>query len=135
GYGESVGGPLSNADVDGLIAYLEEGAPAPAAIAAPTPGDAGRGKTVYDQTCATCHGQPDQRGSAVHLANPVFLASASDGFLAYAIMHGRPGTKMDAWEHKLAPAQIADIVTYLRSWRTAAPAQPTATEVPSDLPI
>jgi cytochrome c oxidase cbb3-type subunit 3/ubiquinol-cytochrome c reductase cytochrome c subunit len=136
GYGKEVGGPLAPADVDAMIAYLRAGGPPRAVLHAPPPGQAGDGKQVYDHACATCHGRPGQRGIAVYLASPVFLASASDEFLAYAITNGRPGTKMDPWRDKLTPQQLADIVSYLRSLAApvAAP-PPSEPKVPDDLPI
>jgi rhodanese-related sulfurtransferase len=56
----------------------------------------------------------------VHLFNPVFLETASDPFLSYAIARGRPGTTMEPWADKLAPAEIEGVVAYLRSVAPAA---------------
>ncbi len=88
--------PRSSADrslppeVDAIIAFLREGGPAAprAAAAGPVVGDVKRGKVVYDANCARCHGTPTQRSSAVHLANPVLLATASDAFLRWAVESG-----------------------------------------------
>jgi cytochrome c oxidase cbb3-type subunit 3/ubiquinol-cytochrome c reductase cytochrome c subunit len=56
---------------------------------------------VFRTQCESCHGTPNQRRTAVHLANAMFLETASDEFLRVAIEQGRPGTKMEAWSGKL----------------------------------
>jgi rhodanese-related sulfurtransferase len=48
------------------------------------------------------------------------LATASDGYIRYAIEYGRPGTPMLPFVGKLDGQQINDITRYIRSWaRTA----------------
>lgn len=49
------------------------------------------------------------------LANPGFLAVASDAFLQHAILEGRPGTAMASFRDTLGTSEIADLVAYLRS--------------------
>jgi len=51
----------------------------------------------------------------VWLANPEFLAVANDAFLEHAILSGRPGTHMEAYQAKLGADGAADVVAYLRS--------------------
>ncbi|MCP4246398.1 MAG: cytochrome c, partial [bacterium] len=50
------------------------------------------------------------------LNNPVFLGSASDGYLQYAISHGRRGTIMLAFTGNLSDEEIDDLVALIRSW-------------------
>jgi cytochrome c oxidase cbb3-type subunit III len=127
GYAHSVGGPLSAEQLDQLIEFLRHDAPPTALPAPPPPGDATNGSLLYVTHCMECHGTPQQRATAVHLANPGFLASASDAYLRAAIERGRPGTRMEAWLNKLTPSEVADLVSYLRSiQRPAAPAIPVA---------
>ena len=115
-FGRLLGGPLEAADVDAIIAFLREGGPAEHALPpARTVGDAKRGQVVYTANCARCHGTQTQRSSAVHLANPIFLQTASDAFLRTAIESGRPPTSMVPWKGALTPAQIDDVIAYLRS--------------------
>lgn len=95
------------------------------------PGDAARGETLFATHCATCHGRRGEgdRGPALH--NPGFLAAATDDFLTASIVRGYPGTEMprfgngDALRARLLPAQVADLVAFLRSW-----APPTRAPVP-----
>jgi mono/diheme cytochrome c family protein/rhodanese-related sulfurtransferase len=135
GYGH--GKPLADRDVAEMIAYLRAGSPPRAILHALPPAQVGAGKDVYTHDCASCHGMPGQRGTAVYLASPAFLSTASDEFIAYAIEHGRPGTKMPAWGPARSPQQIADTVGYIRSWSSipSPPPEPGNREVPKDLPI
>lgn len=51
------------------------------------------------------------------IANPDFLAVASDEFIAQTIRQGRPGRRMPAWheaEGGLRDEEIAELVKYLR---------------------
>ena len=72
------------------------------------------------------------------LANAVFLASASDGFLRHAITFGRPGTDMAAFGERaegrsaLEPAQVDDLIGFVRTFSSAPPPPPP--EEQPDLP-
>ena len=122
GYAKTWGGPLEPAEVDTLIAFLRaKGKPYQALPPVALSGDVQRGKALYDQKCADCHGTPDQRKTAVHLANSLLLQSASDAFLRYAIVNGRPGTPMPAWGGQLKDNEIDDVLAYVRSLAQPAP--------------
>lgn len=81
------------------------------------------GATLYSTFCAACHGP---RGEGMRypatvpfpsIANPDFLAVASDEFIAQTIRQGRPGRRMPAWheaEGGLREEEIAELVKYLR---------------------
>ena len=96
--------------------------------------DVGRGQVLYERFCRRCHGTPTQRVSAVHLANSVLLETASDAFLRHAVEHGRPPTSMAAWGATLGPQQIDDVVGYVRSLATPAPAFAAPPKPPSAAP-
>ena len=81
----------------------------------PVEGDAGRGAAVYQAECAECHGARGEGVDAVQLRNPMLLASATDGFLQYAVLHGRTGTRMPAFRDRLAPDQVDVVVAFIRS--------------------
>lgn len=114
-YGKALGGPLDDAGVDLLVAYLRSMGPKPKAVPAPGAGDATRGEALYTQYCKSCHGDVKTRGEAPHLANPQFLTNATDGFIRYAITAGRPGTKMPGFTQQLDDQQINDVVAYVRT--------------------
>jgi mono/diheme cytochrome c family protein/rhodanese-related sulfurtransferase len=133
-YGQALGGPLSPVDVQALVTFLRAGSPPPVSLpAGAVAGDAEQGKTLYQSTCARCHGTEKQRSTAVHLLNPTFLQTATDQFLRYAITEGRWPTSMVAWKTALASKQIDDLVAYLRS-KTVALAAPAAPPPPPPRP-
>lgn len=122
GYARAAGGPLSEAEVAQLIAFIRNGKPAPPAQpTTPIEGDAARGALVYADKCKECHGDPTVRAEGVHLANPVFLASASDAFIRHAIAFGRPGTKMIGFAGALAESDIDAVVAHIRTWAKPMP--------------
>ncbi len=123
GYGKSVGGPLDDAGVAKVVAFLRSKGPETMPIPAPAAGDALRGKKVYEAHCQSCHGTQQTRGNAVHLANPRFLEVSSEGFLRHAIVNGRPGTPMAAFAGKLTEQEILDVVTYVRGLDKPPPVQ------------
>ena len=135
-YARETGGPMGPAEANAVIAFLREGGPP--RIELPqrqSAGDATRGQAVYEKFCRRCHGSKTQRVSAIHLANPVLLETASDAFLRHAIQVGRPPTSMVPWQGALSPAQIEDVVAYLRSMASPAPALPGAVAVPRRGPM
>ena len=133
GYGRDVGGPLDDTQIAELIAFFRAGRPkGPPLPPAPTGGDAARGAAIYNDACKKCHGDPSVRGTAPHLANPVFITLAKDEFIAHAIRHGRPGTPMEAFA--LTDPQIADVLALLRSWSPSRPPTVTPTVPPPPPP-
>jgi cbb3-type cytochrome c oxidase subunit III len=105
-----------------------------AALALAHPGQDGpdeRGRALYAQHCATCHGAEGQgrvRGNATALNNPDFLAWASDAFLQTTIARGRRGTEMRGWAREAGGPLDADdiraLVAFLRSWQQDIPKPP-----------
>ncbi len=100
---------------------------------APVAGDALRGKPLFEEKCAACHGKngkSEGTGTGVTLSrerkfavvppalnNPGFLASASDEWIKSTITHGRPGTIMPSQQlFKLSEQQLNDVVAYVRSF-------------------
>lgn len=130
GYGNAVGGPFGPKEVDALVAHIRGGTTPAGLPPKRSTGDPTKGERVYVEDCQSCHGTPAQRGNAVHLANAMFLASASDAFLRVAITQGRPGTPMEAWSGKLGDRQIEDVIAYVRSLARAVPPTPAAAPSP-----
>lgn len=124
-YGREFGGPLTAADVDAMVTWLRQDAPALLPMdASLAVGDPGQGLALFGAKCTECHGAPTQRATAVHLFNQVFLALASDSFLRHAIVYGRPGTDMEAWADELTPEQTNHVIAYMRSLAVAGAAEP-----------
>lgn len=130
----SCGGKRSEpAPTDAAAAPPEAAAPAveaaaepaaePDASAEPAP-TAEHGAALYGRMCAVCHGADGEgyrADQATALAHPDFLASVSDAFLAFAIVHGRQGTTMSAWGKQrggpLDDRDVASLILHLRSWQ------------------
>ncbi|MBO6939370.1 MAG: c-type cytochrome [Deltaproteobacteria bacterium] len=117
-YHESRGGPLDDSEIDALIqlmrSWQEEDMVAVDDVV--VNGDALRGAEVFARECARCHGDRGQGDSAISLNHPVYLRTASDGQIRYAIAKGRRGTPMPAFEGELSEQSIDDLVALIRSW-------------------
>jgi len=119
GYGKAIGGPLDDTTIESIVHYIRSHGPAPRELAASGRGIPARGEPLYKEYCKSCHGDASVRGEALHLANPVFQKLATDSFIRYAIEKGRPNTKMLAFNAVLDPAQIDDLIAYIRTPGTA----------------
>jgi len=117
-WGMDYAGPLSPQDIDDLVAFLRSWGEhsLPQIHSTVISADSEAGLVVYQQHCASCHGESGQGATAISIANPWFLELASDGFLLHAIDVGRPGTQMAAWDPVLPLIERHNLVALLRSW-------------------
>lgn len=123
-WSEAVGGPLNDAQIATILRYLRslQRVPATPVDEIELEGDPRQGRAVYMVTCARCHGSRGEGVDAIALANPRLLATASDGFLQYAVMNGRSGTRMQGFANQLQPSQIDDVVSFVRTFANQPPA-------------
>ena len=74
---------------------------------------------LYRQNCAGCHGQEGKGNGALGLANPIYLAIASDETIRRATARGIPGTLMPAFSTNsggtLTDEQIEILVREMRA--------------------
>jgi PQQ-dependent dehydrogenase (methanol/ethanol family) len=91
-----------------LLLVLVAGAPLGAAPQV----DAGR--TVYDQTCVSCHGPAGQGDRGPALNTGTFARGGTDTDLARTIRDGVPGTQMPPFR-ALTEDQVRQLVAYIRS--------------------
>jgi mono/diheme cytochrome c family protein/rhodanese-related sulfurtransferase len=137
-YGKDQGGPLDWDDIGLLIQWLHEssGVEKPIEMSAKSvTGNVAQGKALYAKHCANCHGAKGEGVRGPALANPMFLATASDAFLRYAITEGRDKTPMPSFKDSLSKVQIDAVTAYLRSRASGwdAPESVTVTEpLPKD---
>jgi mono/diheme cytochrome c family protein/rhodanese-related sulfurtransferase len=134
-YGKERGGPLDDSEIAAIVAFLRSKGPS----ATPLPerkaaGSAARGSALYSRECRSCHGTASEGGKAPHLYNSEFLAAASPAFLRHAILHGRPPTRMPAFEKRLSSGEVDDLVAWLVSQRRAVSAKPIHQGPPDNLP-
>jgi len=114
---------LSSEDVADLVALLRswQKEPRKELPRAHVSGDPQNGQLLFQGMCASCHGPHAEGALGPQLANPVFLETVRDDVLIEWISYGRPGTQMrphlrgQQGNADLTPAQIEDIVSYLRS--------------------
>jgi len=73
---------------------------------------------LYSQNCAGCHGAEGQKGPAMALSDPVYLAIVDDDTVRSTVSKGRPGTAMSAFAQKeggmLTDEQINAIIRGIR---------------------
>ena len=119
-YGKALGGPLDDAAVTGLVAWVREKGPQPRVLPTVPRGVAAQGADLYQQYCKSCHGDAKTRGEGPHLANLQFLGAASDAFIKHAIAQGRPKTRMLAFGTVMTDDQINNVVAYVRGLGAAA---------------
>lgn len=118
GYLDTQGGPLEFIDIELLLQWLYESSDIkePVEISRePVKGDIKLGSKIYANQCAVCHGKDGEGISAPALGNPMLLATATDGFLKYAISQGRDGTPMIAYKEVLNDNEINGVTAFLRS--------------------
>ncbi|MFO0608325.1 MAG: c-type cytochrome [Polyangiales bacterium] len=134
-WGRAAGGPLTDAQVDDLVAFLRSRARRPLRAAAEfvPPGDITAGRAAWAQHCQRCHGDRGQGSTiATSVAHPNFLNTVSDGFLRTTILEGRPGTAMPSFR-TLPPATVDSLVRLLRTLGVPPPPPPERFEPPPGL--
>lgn len=152
-FGRSKGGSLTASEINAIVAYVFaweqlKGAPAlppfvvemanrQAAAAAAgdllpirpisvtqVAGDAARGRVLYGQHCATCHGAGGEGGIGKTLARP-WAAVRPDLTMRAVIRTGVPNTLMPPWSESsggpLSDAEIDDLVAYVLLLSRGAP--------------
>jgi ubiquinol-cytochrome c reductase cytochrome b subunit len=115
----------ASAAAGGIYAVDKPGAPAAGGGAAGA-GNAAAGATVYTANCAGCHGAtgmgqpgifPPLAGNAV-VTGPAdkVVSILNNGLNGHINVEGKDyNGQMPAWKGNLTPAQIADVITYIRS--------------------
>jgi cytochrome c oxidase subunit 2 len=73
-----------------------------------------RGKKVYESTCAVCHGMKGEGGVGKPIAGSKIATGPVDGHLK-DVVHGIPGTAMQAFGGILNDLDLAAVVTYERN--------------------
>jgi alcohol dehydrogenase (cytochrome c) len=83
-----------------------------------------RGRALFAENCAVCHGAFGQGGSGPDLSNAIWQAGISDSDLDRVIRDGVRGTAMPGFAHRLDPGARKLLVRRIRSFEARA-MQPT----------
>jgi mono/diheme cytochrome c family protein len=137
-FGSSYGGPLSDDEIDALVAYIrtwETNPPVqlPPEVSAVTTQIPLTGTDIYKDLCAQCHGPNGEGGIGPSLSDPKFQDTNSDQHIFDTINNGHKATSMIAWGEILSSEQIQQLVDYIRQLRETAPTE-KPTELPAETP-
>jgi mono/diheme cytochrome c family protein/rhodanese-related sulfurtransferase len=116
-WGRAHAGPLDDATVDDIVAYLRSLSHRRYLNVGLTrvDGDAERGRPIWYSQCQSCHGlRGEGSARATSLSHPNFQRTASNGFIRYTIEHGRRGTAMTSFA-SLGSQSINDLVAFIRT--------------------
>lgn len=80
-------------------------------------GDPANGSVIYSERCAVCHGTEGQGGVGKVLKPNEYIQGQKNADLIAFLLVGRPGTAMAGFKGRLADNELADVVTFLRSWQ------------------
>lgn len=149
-WSKSNGGPLSDAEIDDLVAFvrsLGNLAPTlppitlpptrpptvPTLVATFPPGDSARGAQVYTTNCVVCHG-PKGEGRIGATLERDWAGINVTALLDTTIARGVAGTKMPAWAQSnggpLTNQEIADVAAYVVTLKKAQVAPTPGTPLP-----
>ena len=128
----AAGGSLTDKQIDALVRGMRQqwASTVPAQsrrmplYLQPVDADAGHGKQVFGQYCASCH-----KDSKQEITSPDYLALMGDQALRTIIVAGRPDIGQPDWRHEgpgaaLSEQDVSDVVKYLASLRISTPGQP-----------
>ncbi|MEJ2599000.1 MAG: c-type cytochrome [Anaerolineales bacterium] len=135
-FGSSYGGPLSDEEIDAVIAYIrtwEENPPVelPPEVSAVTTQIPLNGTDIYKNLCAQCHGPKGEGGIGPSLSDPKFQDKYTDQQIFDTINKGHKATSMIAWGEILSSEQIQQVVEFIRQLREASPTV-TPTKIPAE---
>jgi mono/diheme cytochrome c family protein len=86
------------------------------------------GHQLWGLNCASCHGVNGEGVDAPALNSQEFFQGTTDQQIAGIIKGGIPGSEMPAWWNEyggpLTDQQIAEVVSFIRSWEKTAPSCP-----------
>lgn len=136
-FGAAFGGPLDDASLDALVAFIrswEQNPPVelPPEVATPaaTVTAARTGEEVYGEVCAQCHGPQGKGGVGPALSDPKFQSANTDQQIFDTISKGHKSTSMIAWGDVLSADQIQQLVDFIRQLKQ----EPATTTVPAPTP-
>jgi mono/diheme cytochrome c family protein len=132
-FGDSNGGPLTDEQVDTLVAFIRRWESNPPAQLPPEvevmPQPTWTSAQVYTMVCASCHGTRGEGGLAPALNTADFQARYDDETLVETITVGHTATSMIAWGEILSSEQIEQLAAYIRAMAGSSPVGPVSFSV------
>jgi len=144
---------LSDAQISAIVEHLHSFAPGKKAesLSLIVKGNVTRGKKLYEQHCASCHGIDGTGGKgtgvtfsrprelpiiAPSISNPGFLLAATDSMIKSTLMNGRKGTPMQSvLKLGLKEKDVDDLVSYVRSFEMTSQGSNKALQTESPIMI
>ena len=80
-------------------------------------GDAEAGEAIYQDACAGCHGSEGQGGVGKKMQPNDYIQENTNADLFAFLLVGREGTAMRGFDGILTEAQLADAISFLRTWQ------------------
>ncbi|MCP4140037.1 MAG: c-type cytochrome [Chloroflexi bacterium] len=80
-------------------------------------GDAETGEPLYQTTCSGCHGAEGQGSVGPKLQPSTFLQESTNAEVFAFTLVGREGTAMRGFEDVLSEEELANIISFLRTWQ------------------
>lgn len=133
-FGSAYGGPLSDDQIDAVVAFMREWESNPPVELPPevSPGQAAlTGAQIFADVCSRCHGPDGEGGIGLALRDPSFQNRYDDQAMFDTISNGHEATSMIAWGEILTADQIQQLVRFIRSLK---PAGAEAAGAPGALP-
>lgn len=130
-WAQAHGGPFTDEQIRDLVSFLRNWEPTAPDVAAfqPAP-DAANGQVIFTSICFVCHGEEGQgTKNAPALNSQDLLSKFDDNWFRQTIASGRPAKGMPTWGAVLSPAQINDVVAFIRQWQTQPSTNPVTPTV------
>ncbi|MBI2976954.1 MAG: c-type cytochrome [Chloroflexi bacterium] len=123
-FGAAYGGPLSDDEVDSVVAFMRSWEANPP-VELPTEvaqaqAAALTGDQLFANVCSRCHGPLGEGGIGPALNDPAFQAKYNDQALYDLISKGHAASQMIAWGEVLTTEQIQQLVRYVRALQPGA---------------
>lgn len=139
-FGTNFGGPLSDEEIDAIVAFLRSWEANPP-VEVPPEVKSGQAaldaETIFTDLCSQCHGKLGEGGIGPTLRSPEFQDKYTDEEIFNTINLGHEATAMIGWGDILSAEQIQQLVTFIRGLKSdqapSATATPEATAVPGSL--
>jgi mono/diheme cytochrome c family protein len=125
-FGNAYGGPLSDEEIDALVAFIRSWQAKPPVELPPEIVSRPlsiEGPDIYAEVCAQCHGVQGEGLIGPSLADPAFQSANTDEQIFNTINVGHEATAMIGWGEILSADQIHQLVDYIRQLGAGGAAQ------------